>query len=244
MSHPRPRSESISGMCGRYVMATPTSDLVALFEIDESGDGLPEPNWNIPPTTTVPIVVEPRPRDETPPIRRLEAARWGLVPAWADDPSVGVRAFNARAESAAEKPMFRDGVRERRALVPADGWYEWQKHGDAKTPYYIHGEAPISFAGLYAWWKQPDGSWLLSTTILTTAAAGELAAIHERMPLVVSPQMRDAWLDPTEDGEAALEAVVAEAAETAGSLSMHVVDRRVGNVRETGAALMEPINPA
>ncbi|WP_206446924.1 SOS response-associated peptidase [Agrococcus sp. KRD186] len=231
-------------MCGRYVMATPASDLVALFEIDESAEGLPEPSWNIPPTTTVPIVVEPRPREETPPIRRLEAARWGLVPAWADDPSIGVRAFNARAETAAEKPMFRDGVRERRALVPADGWYEWQKQGEAKTPHYIHGEAPISFAGLYAWWKQPDGSWLLSTTILTTAAAGELAGIHERMPVVVSAEMRDAWLDPTEDGEAALGAVVAEAAESAESLTMHVVDRRVGNVRETGAGLMAPINPA
>nr|WP_277603928.1 SOS response-associated peptidase [Agrococcus sp. ARC_14] len=231
-------------MCGRYVMATPASDLVALFEIDEAGADLPEPSWNIPPTSTVPIVVEPRPRDETPPIRRLEAARWGLVPAWADDISVGVRAFNARGESAAEKPMFRDGVRERRALVPADGWFEWQRLGDAKTPYYVHGEAPISFAGLYAWWKQPDGAWLLSTTILTTASTGELATIHERMPLVVSPEMRDAWLDPTEDGEAALEAVIAEAGEVAAGLTLHIVDGRVGNVREQGPALIAPIDAA
>ncbi len=219
-------------------MATPTSDLVALFEVDEVGDGLPEPNWNIPPTETVPIVVEPAPRDESPPARRLEAARWGLVPAWADDVSVGQRAFNARAESAASKPMFRNAVRERRALVPADGWFEWHREGDAKTPHYVHGDAPISFAGLYAWWKQPDGSWLLSTAILTTAATGALADIHERMPLVVAPEMRDAWLDPTEDGEAALEAVVAEAPEVVASLGSHVVDRRVGNVRETGPDLI------
>lgn len=219
-------------------MATPTSDLVALFEVDEVGDGLPEPNWNIPPTETVPIVVEPAPRDESPPARRLEAARWGLVPAWADDVSVGQRAFNARAESAASKPMFRDAVRERRALVPADGWFEWQREGDAKTPHYVHGDAPISFAGLYAWWKQPDGSWLLSTAILTTAATGALAEIHERMPLVVAPEMRDAWLDPTEDGEAALEAVVAEAPDVVASLASHIVDRRVGNVRETGPDLI------
>ncbi len=230
-------------MCGRYVMATPASDLVALFEVDESGDGLPEPNWNIPPTTTVPIVVEPRPRDASPPIRRLEAARWGLVPTWADDVSVGARAFNARSETAASKPMFRDGVRERRALVPADGWFEWQRQGDRKTPHYIHGDAPISFAGLYAWWKQPDGAWLLSTTILTTAAAGELAGIHERMPLLVTPEMRDAWLDPDEDGEAALEAVVAEAPEAVADLSMHAVDARVGSVRETGEGLIAPRNP-
>ncbi|GEK78687.1 SOS response-associated peptidase [Agrococcus baldri] len=228
-------------MCGRYVMATPASDLVALFEIDESGADLPEPSWNIPPTTTVPIVVEPQPRDETPPIRRLEAARWGLVPAWADDISVGARAFNARSETAGEKPMFRDGVRGRRALVPADGWFEWQRQGDQKTPHYIHGDAPVSFAGLYAWWKQPDGTWLLSTTILTTASAGALAPIHERMPLVVAPAMRDAWLDPGEDGEAALEAVVAEAAEAVAGLSMHVVDGRVGNVRETGPELVAPV---
>lgn len=219
-------------------MATPTSDLVALFEIDEVGPDQPEANWNIPPTTTVPIVVEPTPRDDSPPIRRLEAARWGLVPAWADDISVGVRAFNARSESAAEKPMFRDAVRERRALVPADGWFEWQRKGDAKTPHYVHGDGPISFAGLYAWWKQPDGTWLLSTAILTTAATGALADIHERMPLVVAPEMRDAWLDPTEDGEAALEAVVAEAPDVVASLASHVVDRRVGNVRETGPDLI------
>lgn len=227
-------------MCGRYVLATPVSDLVALFEIDEASDALPEPNWNIPPTTTVPIVVEPMPRDETPPIRRLEAARWGLVPAWADDVSIGVRAFNARSETAAEKPMFRDAVRERRALVPADGWYEWQTQPDANTPFYVHGDAPVSFAGLYAWWKQPDGSWLLSTTILTTASAGELASIHERMPVVVAPQMRDAWLDPTEDGEAALEAVAADAAEAIASLTAHAVDKRVGSVREQGAELLNP----
>lgn len=227
-------------MCGRYVLATPVSDLVALFEIDEASDALPEPNWNIPPTTTVPIVVEPMPRDETPPIRRLEAARWGLVPSWADDVSIGVRAFNARSETAAEKPMFRDAVRERRALVPADGWYEWQTQPDAKTPFYVHGDAPVSFAGLYAWWKQPDGSWLLSTTILTTASAGELASIHERMPVVVAPQMRDAWLDPTEDGEAALEAVAADAPEAIASLTAHAVDKRVGSVREQGAELLNP----
>lgn len=221
-------------------MATPASDLVALFEIDETGADLPEPRWNIPPTATVPIVVEPRPRDEAPPARRLEAARWGLVPAWAGDVSVGVRAFNARGESAAETPMFRDAVRERRALVPADGWYEWQKQADAKTPYYVHGDAPISFAGLYAWWKQPDGTWLLSTSILTTASTGAFAAIHDRMPVVVAPEMRDAWLDPTEDGEAALAAVMAEAAEVAAGLSMHVVDARVGNVREQDPELITP----
>jgi putative SOS response-associated peptidase YedK len=230
-------------MCGRYVMATPTSDLVALFEVDEVGGALPEPNWNIPPTTTVPIVVEPAPRDDSPPARRLEAARWGLVPAWADDVSVGQRAFNARAESAASKPMFRDAVRERRALVPADGWFEWHREGDAKTPHYVHGDAPISFAGLYAWWKQPDGTWLLSTTILTAAATGALAEIHERMPVLVSPEMRDAWLDPTEDGEAALEAVVAEAGEAAAGLAIQEVDRRVGSVREQGAELIAPLNP-
>lgn len=228
-------------MCGRYVVATPTSDLVGLFEIDEAGADLPEPNWNIPPTTTVPIVVEPAPRDDGPPIRRLEAARWGLVPAWADDISVGQRAFNARSESAASKPMFRDAVRERRALVPADGWFEWHREGEAKTPHYVHGDAPISFAGLYAWWKQPDGSWLLSTSILTTAATGALADIHERMPLVVSPEMRDAWLDPTEDGEAALEAVIAEAPAVVADLSSHVVDRRVGNVREQGPELIAAV---
>lgn len=221
-------------------MATPASELVALFEIDAAAEDLPGPNWNIPPTATVPIVVEPQPRDDGPPVRRLEAARWGLVPPWAKDVSVGSRAFNARAESAAERPMFRDAVRERRALVPCDGWYEWQRQDKTKTPYYVHGDRPFTFAGLYAWWKQPDGSWLLSTSILTTASAGELAPIHARMPLVVAPQMRDAWLDPGEDGAAALEAVVADAAASAEGLAMHTVDARVGNVREQDEGLIAP----
>lgn len=223
-------------------MATPASDLVALFEVDETGDGLPEPSWNIPPTATVPIVVQPAPRDDAPTARRLEAARWGLVPAWADDVSVGVRAFNARSETVATKPMFRDAVVSRRALVPADGWYEWRREGDAKTPWYVHGEAPIAFAGLYAWWKQPDGAWLLSTTILTAAATGELASIHERMPVVVDGAMRDAWLDVDEDAESVLEAVLAEAPEAVDALRMHEVGRAVGNVRTNGPELIQPVS--
>lgn len=230
-------------MCGRYALGRPTSELVALFEIDEVGSDLPEPRWNIAPTTGVPIVVEPTPKDDSPPVRRLERARWGLVPGWAKAADAGPPLFNARAETAAEKPTFKAAVERRRALVPADGWFEWQRHDDVKTPFWLHpldGE-PLTFAGLYEWWRQPDGGWLLSTTILTREAVGHLAAVHDRMPMVLTPEFRDTWLDPDTVGTAEL---VADAAEDAAScvdaITAVEVGSAVGNVRNDGPELIEP----
>ena len=240
-------------MCGRFVVAGPSRDLVNLFDVDLPAEDLPEPSLNVAPTDRVPIVIDTIPKGADPedePVRRLEAARWGLVPGWAKDIKVGVTAFNARIESAAEKPHFKNAVTKRRAIVPATGYYEWKTVDGVKTPYFIHlpeGELLV-FAGLYEWWRNPaegddsPNKWLLSTSILTRDAAGELADIHDRMPVFLSPELMDEWLDPHSQGTPELlDEVSAGGAELAGLVEFHEVDRAVGNVRNNSPALAEPV---
>lgn len=205
-------------------MSRASSDLVALFDVDVTGDTLPEPSWNIAPTAPVSLIVDAAPRGADaggPPVRRLASARWGLIPAWADDPSVGVKAFNARVETAAEKPTFRDAVVSRRAVIPASGYYEWTTGPEGeKTPMAIRlpDDEMMLFAALYEWWrdpaKAPDAAdrWVLSTTILTRASSGPLRDVHERMPVFVGADIMDDWLDPHTEGDAdLLEGVAGEA---------------------------------
>jgi putative SOS response-associated peptidase YedK len=194
-------------------MSRASSDLVALFDVDVTGDTLPEPSWNIAPTESVSLLVDAAPRGEDaggPPVRRLAAARWGLIPSWADDPRVGAQAFNARIETAAEKPTFRDAVVGRRAIVPASGYYEWVVGADgAKSPVYVElpGSELMLFAALYEWWRDPRAAphdparWVLSTSILTRASHGPLAEIHERMPVLVGAELMEDWLDPETEGD-------------------------------------------
>ena len=240
-------------MCGRYVVAGAASDLVRMFDVDLVADELPEPSFNIAPTDRVPIVLDTIPKGADPddePVRRLESARWGLVPPWAKDVKVGVTAFNARIETAADKPHFANAVKKRRAVVPATGYYEWKTVGETKTPYFIHlpeGELFV-FAGLYEWWRNPaagDDSpdkWLLSTSILTREAAGELAGIHDRMPVFLSPELLDEWLDPHTEGEEHLLAEISQGGEAVAEYAQfHVVDRAVGNVRNNSPELIAPV---
>ncbi|SJM63960.1 SOS response-associated peptidase [Gulosibacter sp. 10] len=224
-------------MCGRFVIARATSELVVEFKVTRPTEEEIAPSYNVAPTDRIPIVVDAGGE------RRLELARWGLVPRWAADEKVGVRAINARSETAAEKPTFRDAVRSRRAVIPADGYYEWQKHADgSKTPFYIRTpEALTLFAGLYEWWRDPAGGWLLSTSILTRAAAGErMREIHDRMPILLDRGDVDEWLAPGA-GDANLLADFADRAEAVSTrLRMHAVDPRVGRVRENDPALILP----
>jgi putative SOS response-associated peptidase YedK len=178
-------------MCGRYTLTDPeqAGDLLAPV-LDEPGTppDLP-PRFNIAPTQMLPILAN-RSR------RALELARWGLVPSWAKDLSIGNRMINARAESLAERPAFRDAYARRRCLVPADGFYEWQKAGKRKQPFFIHqtGRAPFAFAGLWDRWKAPDGSWLVSYAIITCPPNDLVARLHDRMPVVLAEQDWAAWL--------------------------------------------------
>jgi putative SOS response-associated peptidase YedK len=234
-------------MCGRFVVANAGSELVGVLRVDVESDDLPEPSYNIAPTARAAIVIDSAKTD--PPTRRLEAARWGLVPAWAKDPKIGARAFNARAEELQDKPMFRAALEKRRAVVPASGYYEWKTADGVKTPHYIHpsGGGPMFFAGLYEWWRDKSKGdddperWLLSFTILTRDSIGELGSIHDRMPLFLDPDHADAWLDPTTDNARdVLDAAIDAAPAMAETLTDHVVSKAVGNVRNDSPELIEP----
>lgn len=235
-------------MCGRFVVANAGSDLVGVLRVDVEGDDLPEPSYNVAPTDRVAIVMDSAKTE--PPTRRLEAARWGLVPGWAKDPKIGARAFNARAEELEDKPMFRSALEKRRAVVPTSGYYEWKLVDGVKVPHYIHpadGE-PLFLAGLYEWWRDktkgdddPD-RWLLSFTILTRDSIGHLGSIHDRMPLFLDPDHADAWLDPTTDNvRDVLDAAIDAAPALADALEDHVVSKAVGNVRNNSPELIEPV---
>lgn len=194
-------------------MSRASSDLVALFDVDVTGDTLPEPSWNIAPTEQVSLLVDAAPRGDDaggPPVRRLASARWGLVPSWANDPAEGAKAFNARIETAAEKPTFRDAVVSRRAVIPANGYYEWVPGADGvKAPHYVQlpDDELMLFAALYEWWRNPRAApqdparWVLSTTILTRDAQGPLAELHDRMPVFVGAELMEDWLDPETEGD-------------------------------------------
>ena len=231
-------------MCGRFVMKEDAASLAELFQIDQVG-AVPAASFNIAPTQQVAVVLESAKTGEI--VRRLESARWSLVPSFATELSGKYPTFNARSESAAEKPMFRDSVRSMRALVPANGYYEWHTAGTLKTPYYIHpeaGEGMLAFAALFAWWRDPSKTeadpsrWVLSTTILTAPATGALAELHDRVPVLVAPEWWDTWLDPSEEGENDLvQATVAGSHEVERELSWYAVAPLKGD----GPELIAPL---
>ncbi|TFC79113.1 SOS response-associated peptidase [Cryobacterium sp. TMS1-20-1] len=232
-------------MCGRFIITDTAPDLAAMFDVEHEGENLPEPSWNIRPTEQIPIVLESARTD--PAVRRLESARWSLIPSFATEPTSKFPTFNARAETAAEKPTFKTSVRSRRALVPATGYYEWHTDGTTKKPYFIHSDdgLPLAFAGLYAWWKNPAAAdddparWVLSATILTTDALGPLTQIHDRTPVPLPEEWWDQWLDPATDGDQTLvDAAVAASHEVVETLNFYAVAPVVGN----GPELIEPLD--
>ena len=185
-------------MCGRYALYTETEQWT------ESGMGWPgeegfawRPSYNVAPGTMAPVVV-----DRGGPVIAMH--RWGLVPSWAREPAIGNRMINARAETLTEKPAFRAAARRRRCLVPANGFYEWQKSGKGKIPHYIHPRSGrlLAFAGLWESWSDPAGEPLNSFTIVTVEPNRLLAPIHDRMPAILAPEQYERWLDPRPmDGE-------------------------------------------
>ncbi len=178
-------------MCGRYAFFSPAEAVRRTFALDDV-PGL-EPRYNIAPTQDVPAV-----RAGPEGARAFAMLHWGLVPKWAKERAIGNRMINARAETLAEKPSFRDAFRKRRCLVVADGWYEWQVAPGGKQPWFIRRKDanPIAFAGLWERWKDPaDGTMLESCTIVTTDASVSIRKIHDRMPVVLDAADWDRWLD-------------------------------------------------
>lgn len=260
-------------MCGRYALRRDVDDLVEEFEVDEDtlspggvpGGSGPEPvvtlSTNVAPTTTPPVVLERFRKDEpdAPPTRSLRALRWGLVPSWSKDASGAARMVNARVESLLSKPAFAKAAVARRCLVPVDAWYEWQTSGTAteggkprKQPFAVGAAdgSVLSLAGIYEFWKDPAKAeddptrWLVSFAVVTTAAEAGLDRLHERMPVVVPRDLRDAWLDPSlddaDDVQSLLDAVPRDLF-LGGALQAHPVSRRVGNVRNTDPDLLDPV---
>ena len=183
-------------MCGRFTLRTPMHLLTEQFLFDFDPDQTWHPRYNIAPTQQVAAVRIGS--DDG--VRQLVALRWGLIPSWAKDPSIGNRMINARAETVAEKPSFRNALKRRRCLVLSDGYYEWQQQGrqGPKQPYYIcmNDEQPFAFAGLWESWKDPSGNRIESCTIITTEANALTKSIHDRMPVIVPSQAHRLWLDP------------------------------------------------
>ena len=181
-------------MCGRFTLTDPTQDLAVQFNLPEIPDM--QPRYNIAPTQPV-AAVRVAPESAA---RELTLLHWGLIPFWAKDLKIGSRMINARPETVSEKPAFRAAFRQRRCLVVADGFYEWQKLERGKQPFYIrlHDGKPFAFAGLWESWNAPDGSNILSCTIITTTPNSLLAPIHNRMPVILPPDAYEHWLTPGE----------------------------------------------
>jgi putative SOS response-associated peptidase YedK len=245
-------------MCGRYASIKAPADLAEEFHAVDATEGV-EPDYNVAPTKNVVAVVQRHPRDAegTPDPdtteRSLRVVRWGLVPSWAKDVKGGARMINARSESAAEKPAFRRALAARRCLLPADGWYEWQRGEDHKQPYYTHHRdgSSLALAGLWEYWKpkdDPEGRYpdgLVTAAVLTTSAVGVLTQVHDRMPLVLPPSAWDAWLDP--DTDAAADTVASLLAppspDLVATLEIRPVSAQVNSVRNNGPELLDPLPP-
>lgn len=214
-------------MCGRFAFYSPAEATAALFGVNDS---LPvEPRFNIAPTQYIAAIRNIADDAE------LVMLRWGLIPFWAKDPSIGNRMINARAETVAEKPAYRAAYRKRRAIVLLDGFYEWQRDGAVKTPYYISlaSGGPFALAGLWEQWDDKEsGESIQSATLITTAANEFMQSLHHRMPMILKPEGASRWL-------AGDTAMIETATQDSPPLQAWPVSREVNNARNQGEQLIE-----
>lgn len=232
-------------MCGRYSLSRPTAALASLFDAREA-PGLCDrytPSFNIAPTREVVGLAAPR-RGE----RVLDLYRWGLVPSWVRDPTVGSHPFNARAEGLATTHSFRDAFKTRRLALLADGFFEWREAecGRRRQPVFFQRAdgAPLALAGVWESWRDPNpdrGGQLLTCSMITTVAGPDVAGVHDRMPVILEPEALEIWLDPATGNTDDLEALLRPA--LASVLGHHYVDPRVGDVRNDGSDLVAPVAP-
>jgi putative SOS response-associated peptidase YedK len=218
-------------MCGRYSITTNPEALRRLFAFLNATPNI-RPRYNAAPTDDLPVVRLDRQGN-----RELVMLRWGLIPSWANDPKIGYSTINARAETVATKPAFREAFRKRRCLVVADGFYEWAKEGGSKQPYRItlkDGE-PFAMAGLWEWWRKGEQR-IESFTIIVTTANDLSRPIHDRMPVILHPDTWEAWLTAK---DAETPAVLLQPY-PASQMTMYPVSKRVGNVKNDDPELIEP----
>lgn len=244
-------------MCGRFVVARSLGEMLTIFEADEIIGEVEVPSYNIAPTHNIAILVD---RPIVKPVagepigelrREIHSARWGLVPRWSSGPTASAPLINGRIETLDSKPSFKDALIRRRCVIPASGYYEWHVREDGtKQPFYIHAgeDGILAMAGLYEWWldesksKDDPTRWLLSATTITKHTAPELAHIHDRNPLLLGPEMLEAWLDPSIDGDRdLLDAAAAESEFLASEVEFYPVGSAVGQVRNNEPSLIKPL---
>lgn len=241
------------GMCGRYVSTRSSEEIASSYGATMVADLPLPPRYNIAPTTPVDVIVDRGIDRSDPPARTARIMRWGLVPNWAKDLSIGSRMINARSETVDTKPAFRQAYRRRRAIVPASGYVEWVQEDDSgrkvKQPYYLHPAAGnmLNFAGLYELWPDPTKAeddpnrWVWSTTILTCTATGPAGEVHDRTPVILPQDRVDDWLDPArtdpEDIRVLLDGL------TPPLLGVRRIPREINNVRNEGPHLIDAIEP-
>jgi len=243
-------------MCGRYASSRSPEELVEEFDVAETMiEAALEPDYNVAPTKEVYAVVErpPSRESEEQPRRQLRVLRWGLVPSWAKDPSIGNRMINARMETVAEKPAYRKAFAARRCLLPADGYFEWYATSEkgrngkpVKQPFFIRPRdgGSLAMAGLYEIWRDPDRAeddparFRWTCTVITTDAEDSLGRIHDRMPLMVERERWHDWLDPRAPQDRLLDLLTPA---EPGRLEAYAVSRAVSNVRNNDPSLVEPL---
>ncbi|MCS6710993.1 SOS response-associated peptidase [Brachybacterium sp. EF45031] len=246
-------------MCGRFATVQEIEPLLDDLGAVDLTDGSLRARWNVPPTVPIHVVTETVDDETGEALRALRVARWGLLPPFAKDESFSSRTFNARRETLTQKPSFRGSLGRRRAIVPIAGYYEWQRtaSGSRKQPYFITPAdgSPLYLAGLVAWWKGPgqhespaaseDGAWLLTATIITRAANGELAEIHDRTPVMLRRDEVEAWLDPGLDSGAEAQQWILDDAHLLDDATLEVrpVDPRVGRISENDPHLTDRVEP-
>jgi putative SOS response-associated peptidase YedK len=226
-------------MCGRFTNRLSEHTIRAHFQVARLPPEF-HPRYNIAPGQEALAILGPWGAHEA----RL--LRWGLIPAWARDPAIGFNTINARAETAHRLPAFRAAFRQRRCLIPADGFYEWRRDAEGKTPFWIHlaGEQPFAFAGLWEEWAPPDGGPPLRTfTILTTEAAEPVRPLHPRMPVILPPEHYARWLDPAVQDPALLQPLLRPAPALVQALQARRVSRLVNSPRNDSPACLAPLAP-
>jgi putative SOS response-associated peptidase YedK len=221
-------------MCGRFTLTADLETLQTQFGLTDTGQMSLEPRYNIAPSQPIAVITN---QDR----HALQFYRWGLIPSWAKEASIGNRMINARVETLHEKPSFRTALQQRRCLIPADGMYEWVTEGRQKTPMHIYkaDKAVFAFAGLWEIWRNPEGQPVYSTTIITTAATGFMKTLHHRMPVILPAERYEAWLAEKPPALPELQALLQVDASV--DITAHAVSSLVNNPRNDSVECIQPV---